>query len=61
MELTLKSYIEGVESGKFSPEEVMKNYLERAKNKNEDYFAFLRFHEDYVDENLNKFKNRALK
>jgi len=61
MELTLKSYLEWIEKGKFSSEEVMKNYLARAKEGNKDYFAFLRFYDDYIEKNLTIFADKPLR
>ena len=61
MKLTLKEYINKVETGELKPEEVVNHYLEKAKELNNKYFAFIRFHEDYISENLDKFKDRPLK
>jgi Asp-tRNA(Asn)/Glu-tRNA(Gln) amidotransferase A subunit family amidase len=60
MNLTLKAYIEGVESGKLNPETVIKEYLTKAKKLNAENNAFTRFHEDYVEKNLSTFKNLSL-
>jgi Asp-tRNA(Asn)/Glu-tRNA(Gln) amidotransferase A subunit family amidase len=61
MNLSLKEYILGVSSGKFSPQEVVKHYMQKAKSENEKYFAYVRFHEEYVDENIESFSQRPLK
>jgi len=61
MQLTLKWYIDGVDSGKFSPQEVISAYWEKAKAENEKYFAYIRFHEDYVEKNKDEFAKRPLK
>lgn len=61
MNLTLSEYIKGVEQGKYNPEEVVFNYLEKAKKINKELNAFIRFHEDYVNKNLKEFSNRKLK
>jgi Asp-tRNA(Asn)/Glu-tRNA(Gln) amidotransferase A subunit family amidase len=61
MNLTLKEYINKVETGEVKPEEVVSHYLEKAKELNKKYNAFIRFHEDYVKENLSTFKDKPLK
>ena len=61
MKLTLKQYIEWVEKWKFSPKEVVEHYMKKAKEKNSEYFAFVRFHEDYVQKNLEDFSQKKLK
>ena len=61
MNLTLKEYIEKVDSWELKPEEVVANYLEKAKNLNKKLNAFVRFHKDYIEKYLNEFKNRRLK
>lgn len=60
MNLTLKSYIDGVKIGKYKVEDVVRNYLEKAKNLNKKYNAFIRFHEDYVEKNQAAFKDSML-
>jgi len=60
MDLTLKAYIEGVQSWKLKVENVVNEYLEKAKKLNEKYNAFTRFHEDYVQKNLTAFKDLPL-
>lgn len=60
MNLTLKSYIEWVKNNKFTPWEVIKNYLEKAQEKNKELKAFVRFHPEYVDENLDNFADKPL-
>ena len=59
MDLTLKSYIEWVESGKLDPKTVADSYLKKAKELNSNN-AFLRFHEDYVAKNLQDFSKKPL-
>jgi len=61
MNLTLKQYLEWIKSRKFSAEEIVFHYLNKAKVKNENNNAFVRFHEDYVRQNLDNFKDRKLK
>lgn len=61
MNLTLKQYIAWVEKWTFSPKEVVEHYMQKAKEKNSDYFAFIRFHEDYVQNNIENFSTRKLK
>jgi aspartyl-tRNA(Asn)/glutamyl-tRNA(Gln) amidotransferase subunit A len=40
---------------------VVYSYLEKAKKLNSKLNAFIRFHEDYVKENLSKLKDKKLK
>jgi len=61
MNLTLKWYLDGVISKRFSQEEVITYYLKKAKEENIKYSAFVRFHEDYVDSNFGAFKDSLLK
>ena len=61
MNLTLKQYIEKVEKWELAPEKVVYSYLEKAKKLNSKLNAFIRFHEDYVKENLSKLKDKKLK
>jgi Asp-tRNA(Asn)/Glu-tRNA(Gln) amidotransferase A subunit family amidase len=41
--------------------EITNNYLKKAKELNPKYNSFLRFHDDYVDLNIEEFKKRPLK
>jgi Asp-tRNA(Asn)/Glu-tRNA(Gln) amidotransferase A subunit family amidase len=61
MNLTLKEYIEKVNNGELKSEEVVSYYLDKAKKLNEKFNAFVRFHEDYVEKKLSKFKEKPLK
>ena len=61
MNLTLKEYIAKVENWHLVPEEVVNNYLEKATKLNKDIFAFVRFHKDYIEKNINNLKNKKLK
>jgi len=61
MNLTLKQYIDGVDAGKFSPQEIAKSYLDKAKQENLKYNAFVRFHEEYVQKNINVFATKKLR
>jgi len=58
MDLTLKDYIT---NDTLLAQDIVKNYLEKAKKLNADYFSFVRFHEDYVAAHLDEFASRPLK
>ena len=58
MDLTLKDYIT---NDTLIAQDIVKNYLEKAKKLNADYFSFVRFHEDYVAAHLDEFASRPLK
>lgn len=58
--LTLKSYIQQVESGKINPADVVKSYLDKAIKDSNNLHAFVRLHPDYVEKNLNTFKDLPL-
>lgn len=59
MNLTLKEYISKIESWELKVENVVDHYLQKSKTSNLN--AYLRFHEDYIQKNLENFKNRKLK
>ena len=58
--LTLKSYIQQVESGEISPVEMAKSYLDKATKDSDNLHAFVRLHPEYVEKNLDNFKNLPL-
>jgi aspartyl-tRNA(Asn)/glutamyl-tRNA(Gln) amidotransferase subunit A len=58
--LTLKSYIEQVESWKINPFDIVWEFLDRAEKDSDDLHAFVRLHPDYVEKNLNDFKDLPL-
>ena len=58
--LTLKSYIQQVESGKINPADVIKSYLDKATKDPGNLHAFVRLHPEYVEKNLNNFKDLPL-
>jgi len=60
MNLTLKQYIDWVQSWKLNPSEVVKYYFDKAQKLNQNYFSFVRFHEQYVSDNINQFSTRTL-
>lgn len=60
MNLTLKQYIDWVQSWKLNPSEVVKYYFDKAQKLNSDYFSFVRFHEQYVSDNMGNFSTRTL-
>ncbi len=62
MSLTLKQYIQWVESWKLQVENIVTKYLDKVENniwKNEN--AFVIAHRDYVKNNLDKIRNSKLK
>ncbi len=61
MKLTLKWYIDGVDRGDFSSKEVIDHYLQKAMADNDEYFAYIRFHEEYVKNHQWVFSQRLLK
>jgi len=60
MNLTLKQYIDLVQSSKLNPSEVVSYYLDKAQRLNQDYFSFIRFHEQYITDNLKAFESGPL-
>lgn len=61
MSLTLKAYIDWVESWILNPETVLYEYLQKAKEKNPDLFAYVRMHEDYAQAHVKDFTNKSLR
>ena len=61
MNLTLKTYLQGVSDGTLDPQKVADFYLKKAQQENSKYFSFVRFHTDYVQKNLEKLKAEKLK
>lgn len=61
MNLTLKEYIRKVQIWELIPENVLNHYFQKAKEKNNDLFAYIRFHEDYANKNIHEFKYKSLK
>ena len=61
MDLTLKAYIQGVSDGTLDPQNVADFYLNKAKQENSKYNSFVRFHDEYVQKNIQTFKDRPLK
>ena len=57
---TLKSYIQQVEEWKLNPADVAKSYLEKASEDSDNLHAFVRLHQNYVENNLNNFKDLPL-
>ena len=60
MKLTLKSYIACVENKTRSPREVLAHYLAKAKEHNGILNAFLRFHDAYIEKNIDNFLDKPL-
>ena len=50
MNLTIKTYLEWIEKGEFTADEVVNHYLQKIQEKNSDFFAFVRIHEKYLQE-----------
>jgi len=48
MSLTLQSYISQVRDGSLDPKSVISQYMQKAKDHQSSYNAFIRFHDDYV-------------
>jgi len=61
MNLTLKEYLEWVSNKKFLAQEVVQHYLDKAKRLNQENNAFVRFHEDYVVQNMDEFSKLVLR
>lgn len=61
MNLTLEQYIKWIDKWKLDATEVVNYYLNKAKKENPKYNCFVRFHEDYVKNNIESFKSRQLK
>lgn len=55
--LTLKSYIEQVESWKLNPDDVIKSYTDKALNDVKNLNSFVRLHPEYVDNNISNAKS----
>jgi Asp-tRNA(Asn)/Glu-tRNA(Gln) amidotransferase A subunit family amidase len=56
MSLTLQSYITQVAEGLLKPEEVVSQYLEKAKALNPQNNAFLTFADEYITNNISTLK-----
>ncbi|MEI7563016.1 MAG: hypothetical protein WCJ39_04990 [bacterium] len=61
MDLTLARYLQGVENGLFTPQEVVTAYLAKAQEANDYYFSYVRLHPDYVKQHLEAFSILPLK
>ena len=53
--LTLKSYIQQVEEWKLNPSDVIKSYLDKATEDQDNLHAYVRLHPDYVIKNIDRF------
>ena len=58
--LTLKSYIQQVEEWKLNSTEVINSYLDKATKDSDNLHAFARLNPDYVEKNINNFKDLPL-
>lgn len=61
MQLTLRAYIDGVTDWTLDPQKVLDFYVKKAKEKNSAYNMFIRFHDDYIQQNISLCKDRPLK
>lgn len=48
MSLTLQSYIAQIQNGSLDPQDVLVKYIQKAKDAQSSYNAFIRFHDDYT-------------
>lgn len=48
MSLTLQSYITQLQNGSLDPQEVLVQYIQKAKDKQSSHNTFVRFHDDYA-------------
>ena len=61
MHLTLRAYIDGVTAWTLDPQTVVDFYVKKAKQENSKYNSFIRFHDDYVQKNVDMLKKSPLK
>lgn len=61
MQLTLRAYIDGVTAWTLDPQTVVDFYVKKAKKANDKLFSFVRFHDEYVQKNLDTIKKGPLK
>ena len=61
MQLTLRAYIDGVTDWSLDPQTVIDFYVKKAKQANSKYNMIIRFHDDYVQQNLDILKKGPLK
>jgi aspartyl-tRNA(Asn)/glutamyl-tRNA(Gln) amidotransferase subunit A len=61
MDLTLARYLQGVQEGKFTPQEVVASYLDKAQKLNNQYFSYVRLHPEYIQKHVDAFASRPLK
>jgi hypothetical protein len=60
MNLTIKSYLEGIQTHQFSAKEVVNHYLQKAKLLNPKLNACVRFNQNYIDQHLESFSQKSL-
>ncbi|MCX6825289.1 MAG: Asp-tRNA(Asn)/Glu-tRNA(Gln) amidotransferase subunit GatA [candidate division SR1 bacterium] len=58
MHITLKDYIS---NDTLKAQDVVNHYVDTAKKINAEYFSFVRFHDDYIKNNISEFSKRHLK
>lgn len=61
MQLTLRAYIDGVTAWTLDPQTVVDFYVNKAKKENDKLFSFVRFHDDYVQKNVDTIRQGPLK
>ena len=61
MHLTLRAYIDGVTAWTLDPQTVVDFYVKKAKQENSKYNMIVRFHDEYVQKNLDILKKGPLK
>ncbi|UFX82643.1 Asp-tRNA(Asn)/Glu-tRNA(Gln) amidotransferase subunit GatA [Candidatus Absconditicoccus praedator] len=61
MNYTLKDYINKVDNNTIQPESIVEDYLNKAQKENDKYFSYVRFHEDYIKENIQSLQQLPLR
>ena len=61
MHLTLARYLQGIQEGTFTPQDVVAFYLAKAQKLNDQYFSYVRLHPEYIQEHVDAFASRPLK
>ncbi len=59
--LTIKSYLSGIDKWFFSAKEVLDFYLKKIKSDDQKYNSFVRLHLDYIDSSFDLLKKKPLK
>ena len=61
MNLTLTEYIQKVQNWELKPQEVVYHYLQKSKDSNQKYNAYIHFLDWYIEQNLEQFASKPLK